>query len=62
MRWVITAMNGIRDGSHVFSDEAYEKFRDFTFAVAQLVVRETSDEERERIESLRNIPLLSWVG
>ncbi len=56
MRWVIAAMNGIRDGSHVFNDEAYEKFREFTFAIAQLVVRETSDEERERIESLRSIP------
>jgi len=57
MKWVITAMNGIRDGSHIiFSDKAYEKFREFTFAVAQLVVRETSDEERERIQSLRDIP------
>jgi len=56
MRWVITAMNGVRDGSHVFADKAYEKFTEFTFAVAQLVVRETSDEERERIQSLRSIP------
>jgi hypothetical protein len=56
MRWVIAAMNGIRGGSREFSDEAYDKFREFTFAVAQLVVRETSDEERERIESLRSIP------
>lgn len=56
MRWVIASMNGIRDGSDIFSDKAYEKFREFTFAVAQLVVRETSDEERERIESLRSIP------
>ena len=56
--WVIAAMNGIRDGSHVFSDEAYEKFRDFTFAVAQLVVQETWEEEteREHTENLINIP------
>lgn len=56
MKWVITVMNSIRDGSHIFSDKAYEKFREFTFAVAQLVARETSDEERERIQSLRDIP------
>lgn len=56
MKWIVTAMNSIRDGTLVFTDAAYEKFREFTFAVAQLVVHETSDEERERIESLRDIP------
>lgn len=51
-----TAMNGVRAGTYTFTDVAYEKFREFTFAIAQLVVRETSDEERERIQSLRDIP------
>ena len=56
MQWVITMMNSLREGTYVFTDAAYEKFREFTFAVAQLVVRETSDEERERIQNLRDIP------
>lgn len=56
MQWVITYMNSLRSGSIVFSDEAYKKFIELTFAVAQLVVRETSDEEMERIQSLREIP------
>jgi hypothetical protein len=56
MHWTITWMNSLRGGEHKFTDEAYEKFSEFTFAMAQLVVRETTDEERERIESLRDIP------
>jgi len=56
MKWVITAMNSLRDGSLVFSDKAYKKFTELTFAVAQLVVRETSDEEIERLQSLRDVP------
>jgi hypothetical protein len=56
MHWTITWMNSLRKGEHKFTDEAYEKFSEFTFALAQLVVRETTEEERERIESLRDIP------
>jgi hypothetical protein len=56
MKWVITAMNSFRQGTLVFTDPAYEKFTEFTFAVAQLIVRETTDEERERIEVLRDMP------
>jgi hypothetical protein len=56
MQWVTTSMNSLRSGFIVFSDEAYKKFIELTFAVAQLVVRETSDEEMERIQSLREIP------
>jgi hypothetical protein len=63
MKWVITAMNGLRDGSLVFSDKAFNKFRKLTFAVAQLVVRETTEEEIERIQGLREIPaVLGGLG
>lgn len=63
MQWVITSMNSLRSGFIVFSDEAYRKFIELTFAVAQLVVRETSDEEMERIQSLREIPaVLGGLG
>jgi hypothetical protein len=56
MHWIITWMNSLRKGEHKFTEKAYEKFSEFTFAMAQLVVRETTEEERERIESLRDIP------
>ena len=63
MQWVITAMNSLRNGSLVFSDKAYNKFTELTFAIAQLVVRETSGEEMERIQSLREIPqVLGGLG
>ncbi len=56
IHWVITWMNSLRNGDRKFTDKAYEKFTEFTFAMSQLVVRETTEEERERIESLRDIP------
>ena len=63
MQWVITTMNSLRSGFLVFSDEAYKKFIELTFAVAQLVVRETSDEEMERIQNLREMPqVLGGLG
>ena len=58
MKWVITAMNGLRSGNLIFTDKAYEKFRWFTFAVAQLVVRETSEEEWDRIQNYSEAPPL----
>lgn len=62
-KWVITAVNSLRDGSLAFSDTAYKKFIELTFAIAQLVVRETSDEEKERIQTLRDIPaVLGGLG
>lgn len=60
MHWTITMMNSLREGAYIFSDEAYAKFSEFTFAMGQMVVRETSSEERKRIESLREIP--SFLG
>jgi hypothetical protein len=56
MHWTITMMNSLREGTWKFSNEAYEKFSEFTFAMSQLVVRKTSSEERDRIESLKSIP------
>lgn len=56
MHWTITCMNSLRKGELKFTDKAYEKFLDFTFTMAQLVVRATTKEERKRIESLRHIP------
>jgi hypothetical protein len=56
MHWVITWMNSIRKGEYVFTETAYEKFAEFTFVMAQRVVRETSSEERDRIVDLRDMP------
>jgi hypothetical protein len=55
MHWVITWMNSLKAGD-IISELAHQKFIEFTLAVAQLVVRETSVEEKERIEVLRDIP------
>lgn len=55
MERIITWMNSLKGGKDI-SDLAHEKFTEFMLAVAQLVVRETSPEENERISVLRDIP------
>lgn len=60
MRWVMASLNNIRSGGERYTDTAFEKFKEFTLAVAQLVVRETSEEEREMIEQVKKIP--EWLG
>ena len=59
-RWVIGRMNNIRSGREVYNDKAFDKFKTFTFRIAQLVLRDTSDEQKRRIDSLRDIPF--WAG
>lgn len=49
-------MNNLRAGAPEYTDEAFEKLKQFTLGVAQIVVRGTSEEQRRRIEDLRSIP------
>lgn len=56
MHWVIAMMNSLRLGSLTFSDTAFQKYTEFTFAMSQLIVRNTTPSEFERIEDLRGIP------
>ncbi len=58
LRWVFANMNCIRNGSNVYSDEAYSKLKDLILSMSQLVLRYTSDAERERVRELMNIPVL----
>jgi len=56
VRWFIATFNNLRDGRQVFTDGAFEKFKEFTLCMSQIVVKETTPEQWERIESLSMIP------
>lgn len=56
IRWVIAAMNNLRDGTTTYTDIAFDKFRDFTMIMAQAVVRETSPSQWSRLYWLAHLP------
>lgn len=60
VRWFIATMNNLRNGRDIFTDDAFEKFKEFTLCMSQIVVKETTPDQWERIESLSMIP--SWAG
>ncbi len=58
LRWMLALMNRLRNGDDVYDDEAYEHIKDFTMAVGQKVFREITEQERERVRGLFDIPML----
>lgn len=60
VRWFIATFNNLRDGRYVFTDEAFEKFKHFTPCMLQIVVKETTTEQWQRIRDLVDIP--SFLG
>lgn len=56
VRWFISTFNNLRLGRWVFSDEAFEKYKEFTICMSQIVVRETTPEQWQRIRELTDIP------
>jgi hypothetical protein len=57
LRFIVANMNQLRSGDE-FSAEAFEKQKHVIMAVAQKVFREVTDEERERMRAVLQIPNL----
>lgn len=53
--WVCSILNDLRDGDMVFSDEAFEKLKYFLIAISQLVLKDSTEEGKERIRLLKSI-------
>ena len=53
---VLTTMNALRLGSVEFTDDAYEKEKDFILAMSQKVLREMTEDERNRVVTLLSMP------
>jgi len=56
VRWFIATFNNLRGGRQIFSDDAFEKFKEFTLCMSQIVVKETTPEQWERIQTLSMLP------
>ncbi len=51
-------MNRIRDGNDVYTDEAFRKEKAILIALAQKVLRHTTEGERERFRELQTISVM----
>jgi hypothetical protein len=58
MRWLYYHMNRIRDGLDLYTEEAFQKQMNFITAMSQTVLKETTEEQWERINTFRNIFLI----
>lgn len=55
IEWLCAILNGMQDGSTVYSDEAFEKLKYFIIAISQLILKDTTEEKKERIRFLNSI-------
>lgn len=55
IEWLCAILNSVRDGSVVYSDEAFEKLKYFIIAISQLVLKDTTEEKKERIRFLNSV-------
>jgi hypothetical protein len=58
LRYCFATMNRIRDGNDVYTDEAFQKEKAILIALAQKVLRQTTEGDRERFLELRSLPAM----
>ena len=56
LHYVTATMNRLRDGDDVYTDDAFKKEKDILIALAQKVLRSTTERERERFKLLMSLP------
>lgn len=56
LKWVMGTLNEIKTGRLNYSDDAFEKTKEIALALSQIVMREMTDKERERVCNLAMIP------
>ncbi|MBU3145594.1 restriction endonuclease [Clostridium sp. CF012] len=59
LQWVMSILNKIRNNEAEFTDEAFEKLKDFIIAVSQIVVKNQSKKDIRRILDLSVLP--DWL-
>ena len=52
VKWVLSIMNNIENGTHRYSPLAYFKLKEFIMALSQKVMREMTENEKERANTL----------
>jgi hypothetical protein len=56
LRWIFTAMNRLRDGKDIYTDEAFTQWKDLVMSLAQRVLREMTEEEEVRVRRMLSFP------
>ncbi|MDH5561990.1 MAG: restriction endonuclease [Deltaproteobacteria bacterium] len=56
LRYVISAINQLHDGEYHYEKDAFEKEKQIIISLAQKVLRETTEKEKERVVSLMSFP------
>ena len=56
LKWLMGIINQIQAGRVVYTDEAFEQIKTVTLVIAQVVMRQPSVKEMQRVKSLLNIP------
>ena len=56
VRWHIGIINEMYDGTRQYNRASFEKLKEFTIKLAQLVVRNRSDAQGERLKDLAELP------
>lgn len=59
LNWVMGILNQIREGKVIYTDEAFEQIKKVTLNIAQVVMRQPSVKEMQRVKTLLELP--DWV-
>lgn len=54
VEWLLKTLNLIKSGRSIYSDKAFQKEKEFIVSISQKVVREITQQERDRIGKLRD--------
>ncbi len=56
MQWIFTIMNLLRSGETKYTDQAFEKEKSFILAMGQKVLREMTEDEKKRADTILSLP------
>lgn len=59
LKWIMATLNELKSGKIHYTDEAFNKTKEVTLALAQVVMREMTEKERERVHELGQLP--DWI-
>lgn len=60
IKWILSVMNGIENGSVKYTKDAYEKLKYFIMAISQKVMREMTEKEKNRFKDLLELSLYGF--
>lgn len=56
LQFYMGILNRIRDGEDIYTDETYEKLKHFLISISQIVMKNQSEHDLQRIRMLQSIP------